>query len=35
MKTQRTEIHFLRDVLVPVASLDLEVPNVYPVWFSC
>ena len=27
MKTQRTQIHFLSDVLVAVASLDLKVPN--------
>ena len=27
MKTQRTQIHFLSDVFVAVASLDLKVPN--------
>ena len=27
MKTERTQIHFLSDVLVAVASLDLEIPN--------
>ena len=27
-KTERTHIHFLSDVLVAVASLDLKVPNV-------
>ena len=27
MKTERTKIHFLSDVLVAVASLDLKVPN--------
>ena len=27
IKTERTQIHFLRDVLVAVASLDLKVPN--------
>ena len=27
MKTERTQIHFLIDVLVAVASLDLKVPN--------
>ena len=27
MKTQRTQIHFLSDVLVAVASLDLKVPD--------
>ena len=27
MKTERTQIHFLSDVLVAVASLDLKVPN--------
>ena len=26
-KTERTQIHFLSDVLSAVASLDLEVPN--------
>ena len=26
-KTERTQIHFLSDVLVAVASLDLKVPN--------
>ena len=26
MKTERTQIRFLSDVLVAVASLDLEVP---------
>ena len=26
IKTERTQIHFLRDVLVAVASLDLKVP---------
>ena len=28
MKTERTQIHFLSDVLVAVASLDLKVPSV-------
>ena len=28
MKTERTQIHFLSDVLVAVASLDLKVPNI-------
>ena len=27
IKTERTQIHFLSDVLVVVASLDLQVPN--------
>ena len=27
MKTERTQIHFLSDVLVAVVSLDLKVPN--------
>ena len=27
MKTERTQIHFLSDVLLAVASLDLKVPN--------
>ena len=27
MKTERTQVHFLSDVLVAVASLDLKVPN--------
>ena len=27
IKTERTQIHFLMDVLVVVASLDLKVPN--------
>ena len=26
-KTERTQIHFLSDVLIAVASLDLKVPN--------
>ena len=26
IKTERTQIHFLSDVLIAVASLDLEVP---------
>ena len=30
IKTERTQIHFLSDVLVAVASLDLKVPNVRP-----
>ena len=30
IKTERTQIHFLRDVLVAVASLDLKVP--YVLW---
>ena len=29
--TERTQIHFLNDVLVAVASLDLKVPNLEPV----
>ena len=29
MKTERTQIHFLSDVLVAVASLDLKVPISY------
>ena len=28
MKTERTQIHFLSDVFVAVASLDLKVPNI-------
>ena len=28
IKTERTQIHFLSDVLVAVASLDLKVPNI-------
>ena len=28
MKTERTQIHFLSDVLVAVASLDLKVPKI-------
>ena len=27
MKTERTQIHFLSDVVVAVESLDLKVPN--------
>ena len=27
IKTERTQIHFLSDVLVAVTSLDLKVPN--------
>ena len=27
MKTEKTQIHFLDDVLVAVAPLDLKVPN--------
>ena len=27
IKTERTEIHFLSDVLIGVASLDLKVPS--------
>ena len=30
LKTERTQIHFLSDVLVAVASLDLKVP--YVLW---
>ena len=30
MKTERTQIHFLSDVLVAVVSLDLKVPSVNP-----
>ena len=34
MKTERTQIHFLSDVLVADASLDLEVPITYQTkWF--
>ena len=29
IKTERTQIHFLSDVLIAVASLNLKVPNVY------
>ena len=29
MKTERTQIHFLSDVLVAVASLDLKVPIIF------
>ena len=32
IKTERTQIHFLSDVLVAVASLDLKVPNSLRVW---
>ena len=28
MKFERTQIHFLSDVFVAVASLDLKVPNI-------
>ena len=28
MKTERTQIHFLSDILVAVVSLDVKVPNV-------
>ena len=28
IKTERTQIHFLSDVFVAVASLDLKVPNI-------
>ena len=28
IKTERTQIHFLSDVLVAVASLDLKVPSI-------
>ena len=28
IKTERTQIHFLSDVLVAVASLDLKAPTV-------
>ena len=31
IKTERTQIHFLSDVLVAVASLDLKGPNSWPV----
>ena len=40
IKTERTQIHFLSDVLVAVASLDLKVPNegnwwrIYFVWLN-
>ena len=35
MKTERTQIHFLSDVLVAVASLDLKVPITYQTkWFK-
>jgi len=34
IKTERTQIHFLRDVLVEVALLDLKVPTVH-VLFVC
>ena len=27
IKTERTQIHFLRDVLIAVASLNLKVPS--------
>ena len=27
MKTEKTKIHFLSDVLIAVAPLDLKVPN--------
>ena len=34
MKTERTQIHFLSDVLDAVASLDLEIPITYQTkWF--
>ena len=29
IKTERTQIHFLSNVLVDVASLDLKVPNLF------
>ena len=29
-KTERTKIHFISDVLIAAASLDLEVPNIAP-----
>ena len=29
IKTERTQIHFLNEVLVAVASLDLKVPNIW------
>ena len=35
MKTERTQIHFLSDVLVAVASLDLKVPNTVSDPFNC
>ena len=28
IKTERTQIHFLSDVLIAVASLDLKVPSI-------
>ena len=30
IKTEKTQIHILRDVFVAVASLDLKVPNYLP-----
>ena len=35
MKTERTQIHFLSDVLVAVASLELKVPNINTIDVSC
>ena len=32
IKTERTQIHFLSDVLIADASLDLKVPNSTVVW---
>ena len=29
IKTERTQIHFLSDVFIAIASLNLNVPNVY------
>ena len=29
IKTERTQIHFLSDVLIAIASLDLKVPRPY------
>ena len=33
IKTERTQIHFLSDVLVAVASLDLKVPLTMTRWY--
>ena len=35
MKTERTQIHFLSDVLVAVASLDLKVPILVLITRGC
>ena len=35
IKTERTQIHFLSDVLIAVASLDLKVPIILNSAYAC